>query len=77
LAQIGMIDRFGLNRMAAPAACGCRSRFLALVAAAKALQAERPRLSLRKISLRLAEQGITVPAPPSLGGGGKWKIPAQ
>ena len=29
------------------------------VAAAKALQAERPRLSLRKIATRLAEQGFT------------------
>ena len=32
-----------------------------LVAAAKTLQAERPRLSLRKISARLAEQGFTGP----------------
>jgi hypothetical protein len=30
-----------------------------LVAAAKALRAERPRLSLRKIAARLAEQGYT------------------
>jgi hypothetical protein len=33
-----------------------------LVAAAKALQAERPRLSLRKIAARLAEQGYTAPS---------------
>jgi hypothetical protein len=32
-----------------------------LVAAAKALQAERPRLSLRKIANRLAEQGYPYP----------------
>jgi hypothetical protein len=30
-----------------------------LVAAAKALQAERPRLNVRQISARLAEQGFT------------------
>jgi hypothetical protein len=36
--------------------CGAIPR---VVAAAKALQAERPRLSLRKIAARLAEQGYT------------------
>jgi hypothetical protein len=44
--------------------CGGRKTYAErspeLVAAAKALQAERPRLSLRKIADRLAEQGYTV-----------------
>jgi DNA invertase Pin-like site-specific DNA recombinase len=42
--------------------CGGRTyaeRSPELVAAAKALRAERPRLSLRKIAARLAEQGYT------------------
>jgi hypothetical protein len=42
--------------------CGGRKTYAErspeLVAAAKALQAERPRLSLRKMATRLAEQGI-------------------
>ena len=44
--------------------CGGRKTYAErspeLVAAAKALQAERPRLSLRKIADRLAAQGFTV-----------------
>ena len=43
--------------------CGGRKTYAErspeLVAAAKALRAERPRLSLRKIAARLAEQGYT------------------
>jgi DNA invertase Pin-like site-specific DNA recombinase len=50
------------RRIAAGIKCGGRKSHAemnpALVAAAKALQAERPRLSLRKIAARLAEQGF-------------------
>jgi hypothetical protein len=49
------------RRIAAGIKCGGRKSHAELnpdlVAAAKALQAERPRLSLRKIAARLAEQG--------------------
>jgi DNA invertase Pin-like site-specific DNA recombinase len=49
------------RRIAAGEKCGGRKSHAelnpALVEAAKALQAERPRLSLRKIAGRLAEQG--------------------
>ena len=48
--------------------CGGRKSYAErspdLVAAAKALQAERPRLSLRKIADRLAEQGYTLKGRP-------------
>jgi hypothetical protein len=48
--------------------CGGRKSYAErspeLVAAAKALQAERPRLSLRKIARRLAEQGYTLKGRP-------------
>jgi DNA invertase Pin-like site-specific DNA recombinase len=50
------------RRIAAGLKCGGRrshaEKSPELVAAAKALQAERPRLSLRKIASRLAEQGF-------------------
>ena len=54
------------RKIAAGIKCGGRKSFAErspdLVRAAKALQAERPRLSLRKIAARLAEQGFNLPA---------------
>jgi DNA invertase Pin-like site-specific DNA recombinase len=51
------------RKIAAGIKCGGRKSYAErspeLVAAAKALQAERPRLSLRKIATCLAEQGFT------------------
>jgi DNA invertase Pin-like site-specific DNA recombinase len=51
------------RKIAAGIKCGGRKSYAesnpALVAAAKGLQAERPRLSLRQISARRAEQGFT------------------
>jgi DNA invertase Pin-like site-specific DNA recombinase len=51
------------RKIAAGIKCGGRKSYAErspeLVAAAKGLQAERPRLSLRQISARLAEQGFT------------------
>jgi hypothetical protein len=51
------------RKIAAGFKCGGRKSYAErspeLVAAAKALQAERPRLSARQISARLAEQGFT------------------
>ena len=56
-----------LREGAAAEAVGLKSyaeRLPDLVAAAKTLQAERPRLSLRKIADRLAEQGYTLKGRP-------------
>jgi DNA invertase Pin-like site-specific DNA recombinase len=56
------------RKIAAGFKCGGRKSYAErspeLVAAAKALQAERPRLSLRQISARLAEQGYTIKGRP-------------